>query len=241
MCRAALLLALSACGGARPADEPRETPIFVIRDYSREEILQHHMRTHYLDFDAVQRHLIAGRLSPAQDLAFLLTRHSSDPALAPWDKYAFAVSDSARALRSAKSLDEGLRQHARLAAACGTCHVAAGRKSTAPELPPLPAEEATTQSRMLRHQWAAARLAEGITTPSEEHWRAGLEILAREPLPFSPATDAPLLAARMHRLATDALADQTQTTLEVRAAAYGEMLVTCVGCHTSTRLPQATK
>ena len=51
------------------------------------------------------------------------------------------------------------------------------------------------------------------------------------PLPFSPLTDAPQLAADLQKRAADQLETRATTSLEERGRAYGEILVRCAACH----------
>ena len=89
---------------------------------------------------------------------------------------------------------------------------------------------------MARHLWATDRLWEAMVGGNEPAWRDGLEVLAETPLPFTPAgTDG--LARRLQDLAQDQLS--RTTTLDERAAAYGELLRTCAGCH--ARMPPAAR
>ena len=86
---------------------------------------------------------------------------------------------------------------------------------------------------MARHAWAVDRLWEGMIGPDDDRWAAGLDVLAATPLPFTPLTDAPALAAGLRELARAQLANRSATGLDDRARAYGEILVMCAACHTS--------
>jgi hypothetical protein len=65
---------------------------------------------------------------------------------------------------------------------------------------------------------------------SEPAWRGGLAVLAATPLPFT-ASDPSRFARRLQQLARDEL-DRPAAD---RPAAYGELLVTCTGCHARLR------
>jgi hypothetical protein len=89
---------------------------------------------------------------------------------------------------------------------------------------------------MARHQWAADRLWEGMVGAADESWQAGLDVLARAPLPSpSPSADQVVLATRLQRLAEHARATLPTEGLDQRAATYGEILVVCAGCHATRR------
>ncbi len=96
---------------------------------------------------------------------------------------------------------------------------------------------------MSRHQWAADRLWEGVVGGANKPWRAGLDVLVATPLPYSSLTDAPALAAQLQALAHTAIDEQIDLTDPVseRARMYGEMLVTCAGCHRSLDVARRTR
>ena len=196
------------------------------------------MQLHFHDLGAVQERLLRGELADAKAFAFLLTQADSDPSMRQWDSQTRAVADAARAVKDAGSIDEGLRLEVRVALACANCHIAAGRETIFDEPAPLPADEPTVDARMARHVWAADRLWEGIVTPSEERWLAGLQVLAAAPLPFSNATDALSLSRALAHRAQFEIDNRAKELLEARATAYGELLITCAGCHAAVATAQ---
>ena len=123
----------------------------------------------------------------------------------------------------------------RVAAGCAWCHSRTQKLPVFPEPATAPSDDGTPRTRMARHQWAVDRLWEGMVGASDHHWRLGLNVLATTPLPFSPLTDAPALAAQLQSYAQHAIATQTTESLEERAREYGEMLVTCAACHLERR------
>ncbi len=229
--RVILLAALlwSGCNGSASAGEEPPEPVRM----SRPDMVRFHMNRHFDDLQAIQRLLVAGKLSEAKSLAFMLTKPASDPGLVRFASESARVSDAARALVASPGIDEALRREARVAAACADCHVRTQMTPIFAAPPTTPTDEANTASAMARHQWAVDRLWEGVVGGSDRPWVAGLEVLSATPLPYSPITDAPALAARLQRLARTALTahrDQTET-LDERGRLYGEMLVTCAACH----------
>jgi len=86
---------------------------------------------------------------------------------------------------------------------------------------------------MYRHMWAADRLWEGLTGPSDDAWRSGAEVLARAPA-SPPVTETPLpagvvaLLAEVRELGQAALEAET---LAQRANLYAPFLASCAGCH----------
>jgi len=153
----------------------------------------------------------------------------ADVGLAAWSAEAARASAAALALSDAASLDEACRLAPRVAQACGDCHRRAGTTPVRGPVPPPPPDDPTPRARMARHQWAADRLWEGLVWTSDRAWCAGLEVLAAAPLPSLPD----VAGARLQRLARAALDAASRDTPADRASAYGELLVTCAGCHAS--------
>lgn len=165
--------------------------------------LRTRMRHHGDDLAQIDKLLRAGKLAEAQTIAFWLTREDPDVTLA------------SRAFASAKTLPAAIRAHARVAAACGNCHLRVGVTAFSYE-PVPPKDDGSVAARFARHRWAAARTWDGVVGATEMQWRAGLEVFASD-----------IAGYRTHRIATHAL----EGGYEDRATAYGELLVSCTGCH----------
>lgn len=195
---------------------------------------KYHMRLHFHDLADVQRRLLDGKLQEARDFAFLLTTRDSDPSMQQWSEYTMAVADAAREVMHAPSTEEALRREVKVGLACARCHLATEREQNlAP--PPELTNVAGLEGRMARHKWAADRLWEGVITPSDERWRQGLEVLSAAPLVFSAASGESQLAESLQRRALLELQQRDASSLEHRVTAYGELLVTCAGCHAIDR------
>jgi hypothetical protein len=231
--RAALFaLALAAIGCERTAtgEEPPWEPPRPPRFHS-EALVRYHMQRHFDDLATVQRMLIEGHLDDAKALAFMLAKPETDPGMAPWDRESRAVVEAARGLMAARDITGALQREADVAQACGDCHLRAQKLPVFPPAPRVPPDEPTAAARMARHQWAADRLWEGIVGARDDRWRSGLEVFAAAPPPVPPFTEAPDLALRFQMRAKSALANAAEGTLEDRATAYGDLLVTCYHCH----------
>jgi len=96
----------------------------------------------------------------------------------------------------------------------------------------------TLPGKMIEHQWAAARLWEGLSTASANRWHLGAlallktswPIVAEEPsLSRAPAGDDP---SRVRLLAERA---RGATTTAERSEVFGELLATCARCHVTIR------
>jgi hypothetical protein len=245
--RTLLLSLVAACGAAHDpvaiedygqAHEPWAEPARPVQ-LEHKSMVDFHMRRHFDDLRGVERLLIAGKLDDAKALAFLLTQPAKDPGMARWEVAGQRVTDAATALVNAPGLDEALRRETRLAAACAACHLAIQRTPKFPAPPAAPPDTGTTAARMARHAWAVDRVWEGMIAPDDTPWRNGLAVLAQAPLPYAATTDAPALAASLQRQARRELDMEEPITMDHRAAAYGEMLVTCAACHTTLRAKAA--
>jgi cytochrome c553 len=145
------------------------------------------------------------------------------------------IQDVARLTSEATTLEAAASGVATMARLCGGCHEATDGGM---RFEPGPRERTTAPSdtldaRMGRHMWAADRLWEGLTGPSNEAWEDGVSALAHTPA-APPVTDPPLPQRFVAALiATRELADSAAaaTTLAQRSDVYGLFLATCARCH----------
>lgn len=223
-----ITLALAACnvGKDDPQPQPPDQPRL-----DRPAMVAFHMRRHFDDLRDVERLLIAGKLDEAKTRAFLLTKPAPDAGLVPWQRDSSALTAAGNALVEAPGLDEACRREARVAEACAWCHLHTQKLPVFAKPPEAPKDDGSPTARMARHQWAVDWMWEGLVAPTDGSWRTGMEVLAATPLPYSPVTDAPLLANRLQALARGALGHDPTETLDDRARTYGELLVTCAACH----------
>ena len=113
------------------------------------------------------------------------------------------------------------------------CHQELGVSPSFATHATAPKDLATVPARMLRHQWAAARLWEGIIGASEESWRGGLDVLAAAPLgedQIGPRRD---LAKKLQQLAIEARRKKGGPDERT----YGDILGTCAACHVAVGRP----
>ena len=90
---------------------------------------------------------------------------------------------------------------------------------------------------MVRHQWAAARMWDALSTPSEEAWLKGTEVMADAPLlpegvvgSRSVTPEAKKSARSAHDIAEKARADRDLAKWTV---SYQRFLATCAACHSA--------
>ncbi|MDH5671454.1 MAG: hypothetical protein OEZ06_04845 [Myxococcales bacterium] len=152
-----------------------------------------------------------------------------------WMEPVAEMQQAARLSAEAKSLDLAATGVASMARVCGQCHRDQGR---GPHFATAHrdrggAERDTLGVRMYRHMWAADRLWEGLTGPSDESWQAGAEVLAGAPR-RAPESDAPLpqeFVAALGELRDLGERARGASSLEERGDIYGLLLASCAGCH----------
>lgn len=176
------------------------------------------------DLFMIERELIAGRLREAKALAYLLAR-PAETWVAPWPPEARDVVQASLAVAAARNLDEALQRVPAIGAACARCHA---ESHQAPDLAPVPPQPDPRAPDAAAHRWAIDRVREGVIRGSDASWRRGLKALAAMPPPVAQVADEHAIAARLRALAgTEVDADVAD-----RSAVWGDLLVTCTGCHT---------
>lgn len=248
MCRGLAIWLLAAAGchaaGANegPKQAPKEGPTRGAKDaprpspgpserFERDMMVRFHMHQSFDLARAIEKLVVRGNLEDARAFARAIAEAPDEPGLGPWAKQAALVRERAGELANAASVEDACRREARLAEACAGCHLDAG-VAPEPRPPRPPPDQPTLDARMARHRWATGRMWEGLVGGEVDAWREGLDVLAVTPLPAAQAARGDL-ARRLQQLAGDARQRARTDTLADRARAYGEMLVTCAGCHSS--------
>ncbi len=243
------VLALVGCRGA-DADEPRAPmpaprqqapappdkpePPTTMPQFEDDMIVRFHMHENFDLLHGIQKLLVSGRLEEAKTFARAISEAPDEPGLGAWATRATVVRDRAAALASAKTLDQACQRSARLADACASCHVASNAMPQFRPPEPTPPDRPTIDARMARHQWATDRLWEGVVGGHDDAWDRGLEILAATPLQSPKITGARVHYARdLQRFAMQAHMQKRPLVTGARARAYGQILSTCAGCHTT--------
>jgi cytochrome c553 len=134
----------------------------------------------------------------------------------------------AREVRMAQDLESVALASARLAATCGECHREHGQGPTFTDVAPAP--DPDDVDHMVEHLWAADRMWEALTIPSDDHWQAGARVLADHAVPMDLLPrGTPGLGVQLKSLGLEALGDRTP---EARVRRYADILETCATCHT---------
>lgn len=211
-----------APAGPTLLQSPLEAPV--------EARMRHHATLGLAMRDAVAR----GDLAAAARAADLLVelppaRGFSSP---PGEKLD-AMILAAQNVRDAPDAQDAARAVAAVAATCGACHAAAGGRRAA--WPDAPLDEPDVSSHMVRHQWAVARLWDGLAAPSDAAWKRGAQVLADAPIPAerltpgqSPVPAIGTLARQVRDLGRSAV---TLDAVPARVVLYGKVLGTCASCH----------
>lgn len=208
----------------------------VIEDAPADASLKQHMFEHFSAISELQRAIAHGHLDEAKQHAQWLLDHA-EPTAEGWRPYVDEMRAAAGEVARAPDLPMAAALAARLGRACSRCHAARSAVITF-AWEPAPDESPDLQVQMKRHQWAAARLWEGLVGPSDEMWIEGTSVLAGAKLDAWAATggaprgDVAALAAKVRQLAARAT---KITALSDRELLYGELLSTCAGCHQLVR------
>lgn len=198
------------------------------------DLVRYHCERHYDDLRFIERSLIAGQLEAATTRAHLFQRASFDPGMGVWADEVDGLAVAAGAFAASPTLEVAVQREPRVVLACQRCHAAARIDVRFPGafLPPL---RDTAESRVRRHAWAIDHAREALVAGDTEAWRGALEVLAFEPITATFVPDG----MRLRWYAQVALAAYRPTPAR-RAASYGDMLGTCLGCHiTSKADPEA--
>jgi hypothetical protein len=197
--------------------------------------IREHMHVRFAATNGIRVALTYGDLSRAQTEARIVAKLDEHEILPQWRPYvdnvrlaAFQITKSSDAVTAAKQL-------ALLGWRCAQCHDAVpGAKLVFSKVLRQPTDRKLAAT-MASHQWAVARMWEGLIGPSTERWEQGSATLASAPLTITAESgelgigDA---VARIRLLATRA--HDAKTTFD-RADLYGQLLATCASCHRTIR------
>ncbi len=199
--------------------------------------LSEHMHEHWERVTQIQAALIRGDLAAVREPAEYLATHPT-PATLPgqWEEYVGSMRAAARAAAEAKDFAAAATATSLMGNTCGRCHVDSGIDVRFDIADP-PGFEMDTTSHMLRHQWAADRMWEGLVGPSEPAWSRGVDAMLEAPLTpheLKGGGDQPekikKMARRVHQLAGNAM---MAVDGNEKAEIYAEFLANCADCHTA--------
>lgn len=227
------LVAASACSEsartsspAPPSAPPEPEPGLVASPETKP-----HMAEHFIQAVVLRDAVVAGDYLATRVPARWLAEHGA-PADVPdsWIEHVTAMKVIAGAAHDARDLDGVAAAVGQIGHACASCHQDLGATIDLAAVPE-PATGADARGHMLRHQWAADRMWEGLFVPSDDSWKRGAAAFYEAPL-HGPETAADhpqtALARRAHLIGKAAM---TEVDPLERAKRYGELLGTCAACH----------
>lgn len=203
-----------------------------------------HMEGHFEAASLIKQAVIDGDLQATQAHARALASHREPQGVRGPPSSLRQMRSTASRIGEAADLAEAANLLGELATSCGNCHRASDARPGFPvdasqlatsDAPP-PALDAV--AHMLRHQWAADRMWEGLIAPSDQYWNWGAGALQEAALHRDDLTGEPTdvnvtrLAIRVHEIGLEAA---RASQLEERASLYGELLQSCAACHGEIR------
>lgn len=241
---AALVLSLCvACKADKPAeqdatkkttaDEARKQPVELPKPEQLE--LSVSMAKHFVHARALEQAVIDGDLEAVATHANWIVDELPAKSLPKsWQPQLARMQAAAGEAAKAEDLAAAAAAAGKVIETCGACHAAVGGGPKLAEPTPMPEGE-DSKARMLRHQWAAERMREGMIGPSDERWQLGANAVSVAPPEPCPIENAEVLADDVLSLrdkiyVIGAEAAKTQAA-DQRARVYGEYLSTCAGCH----------
>ena len=156
-----------------------------------------------------------------------------DPEVLPqWQPFLAQVRISGEQLAQAKDIATAAPAAARLGALCGSCHQTLSGHATY-SAAEQPAAGTNLASQMANHQWATARMWDGLVGPSEERWMQGAQALSSIKIDVAEVkVKLEVWTSKVRQLATDA---KTTPAGDGRVALFGNLLTACAGCHAEIR------
>jgi cytochrome c553 len=195
--------------------------------------LQSHMAFHSNEIHLVRNAIIDGDLEAVREPARAIWLQSDHPDLPRGvDSPIHDVRRAAHRTAASRTLEEAAEATAEMGSACARCHRAAdGGPTLEPQFPPTGTSVA---ARMLRHQWAADRMWDGLIGDDADVWMAGASALSDAQL-VPEGWEYPELvelARQVHDLGAEG---RKLWDINARAGVYGRLLTTCSSCHHAIR------
>lgn len=219
----------SGAGSPQPASAAAKAPPAT---ESATPTLPKHMGEHFSKGAAMKAAVIHGDLARVKTEAKWMAEHELTSVSESWRPYMQAMQTAAQHAVDAKDMAGAGQAMAEMGQACGACHKALGGPKI--EVGAPPAEGSGTALHMIRHQWAADRMWDGLFAPSDDAWTKGADVLADAPLTQralagnkSIPPEVELLAQKVHSFGEKGRAAKAPE----RAALYGDFLATCASCH----------
>lgn len=192
------------------------------------------MHTRFAATSNIRTAIALGDLERVHAEARVIAQLDEPDMLPQWQPYVANISDAAAQITTSTSTVGAARTLAALGRRCAQCHEAAGAKIAFARVP-SPVRDVKLASEMADHQWAAARLWEGLIGPSQPLWLAGANGLADARLAVTAESGELGVADDVARVRLLARRAQRARTGDDRAQLFGELLGTCAHCHFTIR------
>lgn len=207
------------------------------------EAVQARMHERFGAAQRIESAIVHSDLDRARKEARVIVQLDEPEALVRWRPYLAQVGVAGRDVEQAGDLVVAAKATATLGRQCARCHEAMAVKIAFPR-EARPTEDVKLVSQMAGHQWAAARMWEGLIGPASDRWLEGAKVLKQAPLTIVAQASAKELGdpsdsnnlqddvARARLFATRALEARDQ---DARAEIFGQLLATCAHCHSMIR------
>ena len=195
------------------------------------------MREHYVRGAAIRDAVIRADLEGVREPAKWLAEHAQDDLPASGQVNIQAMQLVAADLAKATDLVQAAAGVSKLAASCGSCHMAVNATPTLMAAIPK-GEDDTLQGRMKKHSRGADLLYRGLVVPNDYSWTRGADLLSGDPMEIAlklrkgPQPEVEALAKQLYDQAQQA----KKASASDRPALYGQMLVTCSSCHVQQKV-----
>lgn len=209
---------------------------------AKAQAAQARMHARFESARRIELAIVHSDLDKARVEAHFLGRLDEPDMLPQWRPYLDRIWAAARRIELAPDVVEAAKATAVLGRECGRCHQALAAKIAFP-VEARPADDRRLQQQMLGHQWASARMWDGLIGASDDSWVTGsraltqvsLTIVAEEPMTITLRDSGGHIGddiARVRLYANRALTAQDQ---DARAEIFGDLLATCARCHATIR------
>jgi hypothetical protein len=226
--RASLLVVIGLLGCEASADSRQSSPA------ERISAARARMHVRFAAAKAIQLAIGVGDLDRARLEAQRIASLDEPEFLPEWQPYLDEVRSTALAITTSQDAVTAAKAMGQLGAACGRCHAATSAKI---ELPRETAPVATDKlaSQMASHQWAAARMWEGLIGAADNRWLEGATTLAGARLRITAESGTLGIADDAARTKLLARRARKLDARDERATLYGDLLATCAHCHATIR------
>lgn len=198
------------------------------------------MHERFLAVNAIRDAVIEGDLSLAKKRAAELANNEELLSVfEDWGPSTEKMKASIESVSSSADLDAASLHLAHAARACGRCHDSLGVASLAAEADPPPKEDGEIGGIMRQHNWAIGRMWNGLIAPSDAAWTLGANTLAdiaskaKQTPEAQNNAEVPELVSDVETLAIEAA---KSVTAPEKTQVFGQLLMTCSGCHQIMRL-----